>query len=92
MSQQTFDFRSHDRLERLRAYVARSGFWFASCESQVDDAQRACGLGLLQPVDNLLSPEKRTRNSRYFYVRPQLRSQHELPVGLYRHLVEGMPC
>ena len=90
--QTQFDFREHDRQERLKQYVARSGFWFASCPEQTEDAARACASGFLQPVDNLLPPSRRNRNSRAFFVRAQLRSVHELPAGLYRHLVEGMPC
>lgn len=92
MNQQSIDFKSHDRLERLRAYVADAGFWFASCESQVEDARRACELGLLQPVDNILPLDRRNKNSQHFYVRAQLRSINELPCGLYEHLIKGVPC
>ncbi len=92
MKQVELQFDDHERQERLRQFVNRTGYWFASCESFEEDAERACKLGFLQPVDNLLDAVHRNKNSRAFFVRAQLRSIQEIPASLYRLLVEGMKC
>lgn len=80
----------YDRAERLRRYVSSCGYWFASNEEQTVDAKQACLDGYLQPVDLILPAEKRNGNSKNFYVRSQLRSHHELPQNLFRHLINGL--
>ena len=83
---------SDSRIECVKEYVERSGFYFASNSCQEEDAKCACILNIIQPVDNLLPISKKTQNSKYFYVRASCKTFYELPVGLYRHLIEDVPC
>ena len=81
-------------MERLTEYLNRSGFWFASCEEYEQLAQKACNEGILQPIENLLKDVDTFYKGRksYFYVRAQLKCKEELPIGMWRHFVEGIPC
>jgi hypothetical protein len=88
MTQLQFDFQEHERIERVRAYLDKAGFYFCSNSDQERDVKLACAMGFLQPVDVILPPSKRDRGTRHWFVRPQLKSFHELPAGLYRHLIE----
>ncbi len=89
MVQTSFQFASCHRMERLRAYVNSTGFWFSSNAEQEEDAKAACGSGFLRPADDLLPAGRRGGSPSRFYVRASATS---LPDGLRSHLVGGVPC
>ena len=81
-------------MEKLIEYLNRNGFWFSCSDEQDAFAQEACKAGILQPTENLLVGVNTAYKGckSYFYVRAQLKSKNELPVGMWRHFIEGVPC
>ena len=79
---------------RLIDYVNTGGFWFSCSAEQDVIAQEACKAGILQPIENLLTGVETPYQGRksFFYVRAQLKCKEELPIGMWRHFVEGIGC
>lgn len=78
-------------MKRLIEYVDANGFWFA-CDKENDDlAQEACNQNILQPIENLGVGYPSGEKS-YFYVRSQLKSKRELPIGMWNHFVLKIAC
>lgn len=78
-------------MEKLLTYLETNGFWFACNEENECLAQEAIRQGIIQPIENLGVGYPNCKKS-YFYVRAQLKSKQELPIGMWNHFVLGIPC
>jgi hypothetical protein len=78
-------------MEKLIEYLNTGGFWFACSNEQDELAREACRQGILQPIENLGVGYPNVKKS-YFYVRAQLKSKYELPIGMWNHFILGIPC
>lgn len=62
--------------DKIRSYLDKNGFYFASNQSQLESAK---GCDFLQPLKNIL-----TQADDYTFVRAELKSQVELPICMRR--------